>query len=58
MKITNPMKPLDKPDMTPGRTPMEHPPLEKHVEIPISEIPLEVPMQPSPKEIPDLSDKI
>lgn len=51
------MKPLDKPDMTPGRTPMEHPPLEKHVEIPISEIPLEVPMQPSPKEIPDLSDE-
>jgi hypothetical protein len=58
MRITNPMKPLDKPDMTPGRTPMEHPPLEQQIEIPISEIPLEVPIEPSPKEIPDLSDKI
>ncbi len=57
MKITNPMKPVNKPDMTPGRTPMEHPPLENDVEIPISSIPLEVPMQPSPKEIPDLSDE-
>jgi hypothetical protein len=58
MKITNPMKPLDKPDMTPGKTPMEHPPLERYAEISISRIPLEVPTELPAKEIPDLSDDL
>jgi hypothetical protein len=52
------MKPLDKPDMTPGKTPMEHPPLERYAEISISRIPLEVPTELPVKEIPDLSDDL